>query len=95
MACTPSRMHGRTMVVASCLRDDIVMGCFPFHYGGWLESPNSIVMSSAYVFDPITSSTSPSYCYSSSAVCDHLGVTSSVWFGVVPSTLWASSACSG
>jgi hypothetical protein len=31
---TSSKMHGKTMVVASCLRDDLSTGFLPFFYGG-------------------------------------------------------------
>jgi hypothetical protein len=96
LACTPSGMCGRTMVVVAYLRGDLSMGCFSFHCGGWFEVLGSIVISSSYAFGrPITSSTSPSCFFSVSIVCDRPNAATYVWFGAIAFTLWAPSSSSG
>jgi hypothetical protein len=92
---TPSRMHGKTMVVAAFLHGDLATGCFPFtmvddlRFQPPLFSPLYMPLA-----EPVTYSTMPSYCCSDAVVCDLSGVTS-VWFGTIPLTLGASSGFSG
>jgi hypothetical protein len=46
VACTPSRMRGKTSEASGCLRGDHMMGCFPFLFTGDLEVQASGFLSS-------------------------------------------------
>jgi hypothetical protein len=66
------------MVVVAFLRGDLATEFFPFHYGGWLKVLASIVLSFVYAYaQPVTSSTIPSCCFSSTIVCDLSGMVGS------------------
>jgi hypothetical protein len=91
VACTPSRMRGRTIVASGCLHGDLTMGCFPFLLGGSLEVPTSICLSSTVDYGSLVMySTRPFCCCADSALVGGVGVAASVCTMVAPFSLWDS-----